>query len=146
MSQPTPEMITALQAADHDDKRTVYIAGNCVCLFVAFVSVALRFWSRRLARTNFGPDDWLVFLSVVSEINSTRFSLNSTEALQFLTSIYTALLIACVHFGMGRHAWWIVNGKGFAQVRKESFYVNKSIDRSCSLHLPLRRCTTYRCL
>jgi hypothetical protein len=113
-----------------------------ILLETVSVSSSLLF----LWHLDFGPDDWLVFISVVSEINSTRFSLNSTEALQFLTSIYTTILIVRVHFGMGRHAWRIVNRKGFAQVRKESFYVNNSIDRSCSIHLPLRRCTTYRCL
>lgn len=55
----TPEQIVALRANDDDNLRGPLIAGHTVCIFVAFVSVILRFWARSIVKTYWGLDDWM---------------------------------------------------------------------------------------
>lgn len=56
----SPEQIAQLRANDHDTLRVPLIVGHVVCLFVAVVSVALRFWVRRIVKTSFGADDYVI--------------------------------------------------------------------------------------
>lgn len=114
MATLTPEQIAALQANDHDDKRGVYMAGNSICLAFAVISVVLRFWSRRIARTQIGADDWLIIAATVCSNDGRCLTMLMVSKL--ITAIYTSLLIAIAHFGMGRHAWWMTDVKTFAQV------------------------------
>ena len=39
---------------------------NAICALLACSAVALRFWSRKLASTYIGLDDWLAAVSLVS--------------------------------------------------------------------------------
>ena len=66
MSAPlTPAAIAQLRAMDTDDQRAAFITGNVVCLSVALISVALRFLSRRVAKTCWGPDDYTIVAGAV---------------------------------------------------------------------------------
>jgi hypothetical protein len=53
------EEVAKLRAGDDDTLRVPLIVGHAVCLFVAVVSVSLRFWARRLGKTFMGADDWV---------------------------------------------------------------------------------------
>ena len=48
-----------------DDKVPQTLGANIACLVVAYVGVALRLFSRKLARAHFGVDDWLTLLALV---------------------------------------------------------------------------------
>jgi hypothetical protein len=67
----TPETIAQLRANDHDDLREPLVVGHSVCFSVAFISVILRFWVRRLTKNFFGMDDWMILAGMVRQ--STAF-------------------------------------------------------------------------
>ena len=48
-----------------DDISSQLIVANAVCALLACAAVALRFWSRKLAGTYIGLDDYLAVLSLV---------------------------------------------------------------------------------
>lgn len=141
MATLTPTQIASLQAADHDDKRSVYMAGNAICLAFAVISVVLRFWSRRIARTHIGPDDWLILAATVSSSNRNQWKKLTLSKL--ITGIYTSLLIAIAHFGMGRHAWWMTDVKTFAQVSCNFKHTRMQSLIGYSCRYLLRQCTTF---
>ena len=59
MAALSPEEVARLKASDHETLRVPLIIGHAVCLFVAAVSVILRFGARRLVKTFLGTDDWM---------------------------------------------------------------------------------------
>ena len=59
MAALSPEEVARLKTSDHDTLRMPLIVGHAVCLFVAVVSVILRFGARRLVKTFLGTDDWV---------------------------------------------------------------------------------------
>ena len=61
-----PASESAYEKAHINDSRQVGIAvSNGICIGVAFIAVLLRFVSRRLAKTDNGPDDWCAWSALV---------------------------------------------------------------------------------
>ncbi|KAF1919979.1 hypothetical protein BDU57DRAFT_513312 [Ampelomyces quisqualis] len=89
MAALSPEEVAKLRASDDATRRVPLIVGHAVCLFVAVVSVTLRFWARRLVKTFLGADDWV-----------------NAAGLLF-TGAYTAISWVLIENGMGRHIWWL---------------------------------------
>ncbi|KAF2704364.1 hypothetical protein K504DRAFT_442554 [Pleomassaria siparia CBS 279.74] len=89
MSALSPEEVAQLRANDNDTLRVPLIVGHIVCLFVAFISVILRFWARRLVKIFWGADDW------------------TNAGGLFITGVYTASNLVMIEHGMGRHIWWL---------------------------------------
>ncbi|KAF2108972.1 hypothetical protein BDV96DRAFT_652214 [Lophiotrema nucula] len=99
MSAPlSPKEVAQLRANDKDDLRMPFIVGNVFCLFVALVSVILRFWARRLVKTSWGTDDW------------------TNMAGMLITAVYTAILLVTTEHGMGRHIWWLEDPMSFVKL------------------------------
>lgn len=65
MATLTPAEILYEEQHINDDRRPMVAAANATFLGVTVVAVALRFWSRRLARTPFGMDDVMIILAEV---------------------------------------------------------------------------------
>lgn len=61
----SPADLAFQQAHIHDDRRAGTLAVNIVSLIIAFASVSLRYLSRRLAGTTFGPDDGWICVAMV---------------------------------------------------------------------------------
>lgn len=65
MATLTPEEILYEEQHINDDRRPMVAAANATFLAITVIAVALRFWSRRLARTPFGLDDAMIILAEV---------------------------------------------------------------------------------
>jgi hypothetical protein len=63
----TAEAVVQLKATDRDDIRKPLIVAHSVSLSVAFFSVVLRFWVRRLIKTFWGMDDWMSMAGMVRQ-------------------------------------------------------------------------------
>lgn len=65
MATLTPAEILYEEQHINDDRRPMVAAANATFLAITVIAVALRFWSRRLARTPFGLDDVMILLAEV---------------------------------------------------------------------------------
>ena len=65
MATPTPAELMYMEKHITDDRRPDVIVANAMCLGIALIAVVLRIWSRRLAKVQFGLDDYSVVLALV---------------------------------------------------------------------------------
>ena len=87
---------------DHiqDNRAKEAVASQIICLSIGFISVFLRFVSRRIIKAKFKADDFLVLISLI------------------FTTIFISLVLVCVYkYGAGRHAILLSHPIRFAQVR-----------------------------
>ena len=49
----------------HDSRKRSIAAAYIVCIPIVFLSVMMRFVSRRIGRTSYGADDWTMVLGLV---------------------------------------------------------------------------------
>ncbi|KAF2820121.1 hypothetical protein CC86DRAFT_243293, partial [Ophiobolus disseminans] len=102
---------------DHENLRGPLIVGHTVCLFVAFISVILRFWARRLVKTYWGADDWMNAGGLV------------------ITGVYTAANLVMIGRGMGRHIWWLEDLPSFVKVFRYSPYACEKVTYNMAIPL-----------
>ncbi len=96
MSLPASEI--AYQTAHVADNRQAnLIVASAVCLAVAYIAVALRFASRRVAHNTLGADDYAILAGL------------------FFTSAFVASVIVCVNYGLGRHLILVTNFSAFGK-------------------------------
>ena len=67
-SMPTPAEIEYQMTHAPDNRVSQLIAVNAVCFTIACTAVVLRFIARRMARVDYGADDCLVVIGLVSNI------------------------------------------------------------------------------
>lgn len=60
-----PEEAQYQLAHVHDSKRKSIAAAYIACVPIIFLAVILRFVSRRIGRTAYGADDWIMVLGLV---------------------------------------------------------------------------------
>ena len=61
-----PQHEARYQLAHINESRvTDILCAQVICMGIATVAVALRFLSRWVQRTHFGPDDWTVLVSLI---------------------------------------------------------------------------------
>ncbi|KAL8936336.1 MAG: hypothetical protein Q9216_004984 [Gyalolechia sp. 2 TL-2023] len=93
MALPSPSSVAYQQAHIDDDRRGGIVAVNVLTLIIAYAAVFLRYYSRRIAGTTFGPDDGWICAALLS------------------VTLYVAGLSTMVHYGFGRHSILITNPK-----------------------------------
>ena len=71
---PTPSVAVIAYQEAHlgDDRRAAVIAPNVVFTIAAIVAVALRFESRRIAKTEIKADDWWILGGLVHRVSRSR--------------------------------------------------------------------------
>jgi len=92
-----PSAIAYQTAHAADDKRSDLIASSAICLSTAYIAVALRFTSRRVARNAIGPDDYGILIGLL------------------FTSIFVIMVIVNVHYGLGRHLILVTDFPAFGK-------------------------------
>ena len=92
-----------------DNKKPNLIAASVICLSAAYVAVVLRFISRRVARNILEADDYTIVVGL------------------FFTSVFVAMVLVDVHYGLGRHLILVTNGPAFGKVVSGQFYVADSM-------------------
>ena len=65
MPLPVPEQAPDQKPHARDDEKTGIIVSNSICLAIGLVAILLRLFSRRLARSKIGLDDWSAVLALV---------------------------------------------------------------------------------
>ncbi len=122
MSLPTSEIVyqTAHLA---DDRQANLIVSSALCLAFAYMAVALRFASRRVARNTIGPDDYAILAGL------------------FFNSTHVASVIVCVHYGLGRHLIRVTNFSAFekALLASEILYLPAIFSTKLSILLLYKR-------
>ena len=64
-SNPTPAELLYQQEHIEENRVAALIATNTTFLTIAFIFVGLRFQSRRIRKTKYEADDWLVVAGLV---------------------------------------------------------------------------------
>ena len=66
MASTSPKELQHQQDYQYQDRTADIITANVTMLTAAYAAVVLRFISRRLMRTSFGADDWMMVVGLVS--------------------------------------------------------------------------------
>lgn len=61
-----PEEAKYQLAHINDSKRAAIATAYIVCVPIIFLAVVLRFISRRIGRTKYGADDWIMVMGLVT--------------------------------------------------------------------------------
>ena len=91
----TPEQIEYQESHAAETAVPRLIAVFIICYVISYISVVLRFISRRLSRTELGTDDWLMLASAVSRI-SIGSVVNLTLISQFTALHYSIPFTQCI--------------------------------------------------
>ena len=65
MASLTPSEMQYQLAHASEDRSVNVIAAVSTCLCLAFIAVGLRFFARKLTKTPFGADDWMILVALV---------------------------------------------------------------------------------
>lgn len=100
-----PSAIRYQEEHIQENKKPNLIAASVICLSVAYIAVLLRFASRRAARTVLEADDYTIVLGL------------------FFTSVFVAMVLVDMHYGLGRHLILVTDGVAFGKVVPNQFHV-----------------------
>ncbi|RGP79539.1 integral membrane pth11 [Fusarium longipes] len=76
-------------------------------VFLPFVLVSLRIYTRLFIRKVFGLDDWVIVLSLVSSLPP-RHPTQTDNRQKIILIVYGAIIEAAVKLGLGRHLQWLL--------------------------------------
>lgn len=101
MSLPTPQY-PGLDP--NEDRGPAIIAVGIVSMVIAFAVTVLRFFSRAYTRVEFGIDDWLHAIALVSLSSPTLTQVIANRAEQFFTWVFSLIVMENVHhYHYGQH-------------------------------------------
>ncbi|KAK7992382.1 hypothetical protein PG988_001176 [Apiospora saccharicola] len=80
-----------------DNLQPSIVASNAAGWILAYISVGLRIWARKMGKASFGADDWLIVAALVP------------------LSTYAIVCWIQVTFGEGKHILYLKNSAGFVQ-------------------------------
>ena len=67
-TMPTPAEIMEQEMHVSDTMVPSIIASNAICFAIACIAVVLRFLARRMSKTKYEADDWLVLVGLVRRV------------------------------------------------------------------------------